>query len=339
MGKTLALATVLSIGLICNGADAADDFYKGKTIKITVGTAPVGGYDGHSRILARHLGRYIPGNPSIIVQNQPGGGGLQATNHIFVTAAKDGTEIGLFNRNTVLSGLLGIDQAKYKVEEFNWLGTTASFSNNAHLFVMTNAVPHKTIEDIRGDKLPSISIGNEGSALVRVLKEALGLNVRIIEGYKNDEIDLAFERGEIDGHTISWLSLMQRVPYWIEKGFARPMVQFGRSTRLPAIPDVPTARELAQGPENVALMLFAEAPLQMGYPFALPPGVPEDRVATLRKAFKDTLEDAEYRAEIEKAKLELTPKYGNEVQEIIAQISKSPAGAMQRYKKLLGAGG
>lgn len=336
--KILAILGAATMLLLAGstGARAADDFFKGKTIKLVCGCGTGAGYDNHARILSRHLPRHIAGAPVIVVQNLPAAGGLQVTNHIFTIAAKDGTEIGLFNRNTLLSGLLGIEQANFKIDEFNWLGTTASFSDNAHLFVVRNAIPHKTIDDLRSTALPPVTVGNAGTPLIHVLKEALGLNLKIVEGYTNNDLDPAFERGEIDGHAISWLSMMARAPHWIEKGYARPMVQFGRADRLPVLSNVPTARELSRGTEGLSLMLFAEAPLEMGYPFALPPGVPADRVALLRKAFRDTTEDEAYKADIAKLKLELTPKYGEEVQTIIAALTKSPPSVVKRYKELMG---
>ncbi len=333
--KILRVAAILLLAG-SSGAWAADDFYKGKTIKLLCGCGTGAGYDNHSRILSRHMPRHIPGEPNIIVQNLPAAGGLVATNHIFSISAKDGTEMGLFNRNTLLSGLLGIEQANYKIDQFNWLGTTASFSDNAHMFIVRDKVPHKTIEDMRNPALPAITVGNAGTPLIHVFKEALGLNLKIIEGYNNNDLDPAFERGEIDGHAISWLSMMARAPHWMDKGFARPVVQFGRADRLPIISHVPTARELTRGSESLALMLFAEAPLELGYPFALPPGVPAERVALLRKAFKDTTEDPKYIEEIQKIKLELTPKYGDEVQAIVGKLTQSPPSVVARYKALMG---
>jgi tripartite-type tricarboxylate transporter receptor subunit TctC len=321
---------------IADPAFAADDFYKGKTIRLQCGCSTGAGYDNHARILSRHMPKHIPGNPTIVVQNQPAAGGLATANHMFSVADKDGTEMGLLNRYTLLQSMLGVEQAKYKVEEFNWLGTTVSFSDNAHTFIVRADVAPKNIEDLRDPKAMPISVGNSGSALIRVIKEGLHVNMNIIEGYTNNDLDTAFERKEIDGHAISYLSMMLRAPQWIEKGFAKPMIQFGRETRLPQMPDVPTGRELARNPEDLALVRFAEAPLLIGYPFTLPPGVPADRVALMRKAFKDTMEDPDYRADVLKSKLELTPKYGDEVQAALSDMAKSPASAMKRYKDLLG---
>lgn len=317
----------------------ADDFYKGKTIKLTVAASANSGYTNHSRTLAKYIGRHLPGNPTVVVQGMPAAGGLVGVNYMFNNAARDGTEFGMLNRNALLSGVLGVEQAMFKAEEFTWLGTVASFSDNAHLYIIRNDLPHKSIEDMRGDKLPQVVVGNSGSALVRILKEALGFNIKIVEGYTNNDLDPAFERKEIDGHTISYLSMMLRVPHWIEKGFSRPVVQFGRTTRLPALPDVPTARELVQDREKLALILLTEAPLQIGYPFAMPPNVPADRVSIMRKGFRDTLEDPDYRSEIGKLQLELTPKFHEDVLAILKEINNAPAPAKKRYKELLDVGG
>lgn len=314
----------------------AQDFYKGKSVKLIVGAAAGGGYDSHSRLVSKHMSGHIPGNPNIVVMNMPAAGGLVATNHVYAIADKDGSSFGLFNRYSILAAVLGNEQARFKVEEFNWLGTPASYSDNAYLFVIRSALPQKTVEDLRNAN-PPLSVGNVGSAPVRVLKEALGLNLKIIEGYKgSNELDLAFERGEVDGHTVGYANMLSRQPEWLEKNFVRPMIQFGRIDRLPALKDVPTAREVARTPEDRALIEFTETPLLMAFPFAAPPGVPADRVAILRKAFKDTMDDKAYQADVAKQRLEYTPKYGEEVQAIIASMAKAPKSVIERYKEIVG---
>lgn len=313
----------------------AEDFYKSKTIKLTVAASPNSGYTNHSRALAQHIPRFIPGHPTIVVQNMPTAGGMVGLNYLFNNAARDGTELGMINRNALLSGVLGIEQAKFKAEEFTWLGTVASFSDNAHLYIIRADLPHQTIEDMRSNMQPQIVVGNSGSALVRILREGLGFNIKIIEGYTNNDLDPAFERKEVDGHTITYLSMMQRTPQWITQRFARPVVQFGRTTRLPELPDVPTARELVKDKDKLALILLTEAPLQIGYPFAMPPGVPADRVAIMRKAFLEVLADAAYKADIKKLKLELTPKFHEDVLAVINAINEAPASAKKKYRELL----
>jgi tripartite-type tricarboxylate transporter receptor subunit TctC len=332
----LALAASALFSVPGLSAVSAQDFYKGKSVKLIVGAAAGGGYDSHSRLVSKHMTHHIPGNPNIVVMNMPAAGGIVATNHVYAIADKDGASIGLFNRYSILAAILGNEQARFKVEEFNWLGTPASYSDNAYLFVIRAALPQKTVEDLRKAD-PPLSVGNVGSAPVRVLKEALGLNLKIIEGYKgSSELDLAFERGEVDGHTVGWANMLSRQPEWIEKGFVRPMIQFGRIDRLPALKDVPTAREVARTPEDRALIEFTETPLLMAFPFAAPPGVPADRVAILRKAFKDTMDDKAYQDDVAKQKLEFTPKFGEEVQEIIASMARAPKSVTDRYNEIVG---
>lgn len=316
-------------------AQPSSEFYKGKTIKLIVGASPVGGYNAHARLLARHMNRFIAGNPTIIVQNMPAGAGIAAANHVFNVSEKDGTEFGLFNRYAVVAPILGSEQAKFRSEEFNWLGTTAGYSNNAYVFVVRGDLPVTSIDELRKAN-PPLNVGNVGAAPIKVLQEALGLSLRVIGGYQSDALDIAFERGEVDGHTIGWQTMLSTRPHWIEKGIARPMIQFGRTERLPALSGVPTGRELTRTPSEREMLEFAEAPLLMGYPFALPPRVTVDRVALMRRAFADTMADAEFRADVAKASLEFSPKNGDEIQALIAGLAKVSPDVVQRYKAAAG---
>lgn len=316
-------------------AQPAGDFFKGKTVKLIVGASAVGGYNAYARLVSRHMGKHITGAPTMIVQNMPAGAGIAASNHVFNVSEKDGTEIGVFNRYAVVAPLLGTEQAKYKAEEFNWLGTPAGYGNNAYVFVIHGNLPHRTIDDLRKAN-PPLNVGNVGAAPIKVLQEALGLSLRVIGGYQADALDIAFERGEVDGHTIGWQTMQSTRPHWIEKGTARPVIQFGRTERLPALKDVPTGRELARTPEDRVLLEFVEAPLLIGYPFALPPRVPADRVALLRRAFEQTMAEAEFQAEVAKASLEFSPKTGNEIQALIAGLAKVSPTVIQRYKAAAG---
>lgn len=333
MLRTLSLAIITSC-LLLSPSFAQEDFYRGKSMKLIVGGSPTGGYNLNARTLARHMPKHIPGNPNIIVVNMPAGNGIAATNHLYNIADKDGTVFGLFNRYTVLLPILGTEQAKYKSEEFNWLGTTASYTDNAYLFVIRAKLPQTDVEAMRKAN-PPLNVGNIGAAPIEVINEALGLNLKIIHGYTGDNLDIAFENGEVDGHTIGYQTLLARKAYWLEKNIARPMIQFGRTGRHPALADVPTARELAKTPEQLATIEFVEAPLMIGYPFALPPGVPADRVAIMQKAFQDTMNDPEFQAEMIKQKLEFTPKDGKTIAELVAQLAKTPESVIKRYKALV----
>jgi len=331
--QTLALAALTAC--LLPSLAVAEDFYRGKTIKMVVGASATGGYNLYARTVARYMPQHIPGNPAIVVTNMPSGNGIAATNHVYNLADKDGTVFGLFNRYTILLPILGTEQAKYKPEEFNWLGTTASYSDNAYLFVIRAKLPQTDVASLRKAN-PPLNVGNVGAAPIEVINEALKLNLKIIHGYTGDNLDIAFENGEVDGHTTGYANLLARKAYWLEKGIARPMIQFGRETRLPALADVPTARELAQTPEQLAMIKFVEAPLMIGYPFALPPGVPKDRVAIMQKAFMDTMNDPEFKAELLKQSLEYTPKDGKAIADLVAQMGKTPASVIKRYKELTG---
>lgn len=334
MVRVFAAAVAAIVGaLSMNTSASAEDFYEGKSIKIIVSSAAGGSYDANARMLVAHWSRQIPGRPNIVVQFMPGANGLVATNHIYNIAAKDGLTVGLFNRNIVPAEILGNREARFKADKFNWLGTTASFADDAYLLIVAASVPHKTVEEMRKAK-PQVVIGNAGTAIVEVLNEALSLNLKIVDGYEKDALDLAFERGEVEGQSISWSAIQSRKQQWIETNFFRPVIQVGRTSRLPALTNVPTARELAKDPDARALIELAEAPMLMAYPFALPPGVPAERVALLQSAFEKTVHDPAYVSEIKAKKMEYSPRNGAELQGIISDIAKAPKSAIDRFNAL-----
>ncbi len=332
----ISIVVGVAVSLLSASAASAEDFYKGKQVRIVVSYAAGGGYDTIARLLQRYMPQYIAGNPTAIVVNMPGAGGLVAANHLANIAERDGVTIGVVNRFVPIMAVLGAEQAKFKADDFQWLGTTASYSDNSYLLVARADAPFRTAADLRSGKEPLI-IGDTGSDVPAILKEALGFNFKIITGYKgSDEMELAFERGEINGHTSGYQSILSRRPQWLEKGVIRPLVQFGRIDRLPALKDVPTARELAEGPENRALIEFAEIPLLMARPMLAPPGVPAERVELLRAAFDKTMADPGYLADSAKQQLEMSPKNGREVQEIVRGLARAPDAVKQRYLKALG---
>jgi tripartite-type tricarboxylate transporter receptor subunit TctC len=314
---------------------AADNFYEGRTIKIIVAGSVGGAYDIPSRAAAKYLPKYIPGKPTVIVQNMPAAGGMVGINHVYNVSAKDGTEIGVFNRNTILAPLAGIKEARYEIDKFNWLGTPASYKDDAQVFMIRSSLPQKTIDDLRTPGT-QLNIGNTGTAITDILPVALGLNIKVIRGYTSSNLNIALERGEVDGRTLAYANVVGIYPHWIKDKLMRFMIVFGHEKRFPALPDVPTARELARTPQERALVDLVEAPLSLGTPFALPPGVPQDRVALLRKAFMATMEDPEYKAEIAKAKMEYSPRSGQQIQEDLARLSKTPDDVLKTYRATVG---
>lgn len=329
-----ALAAAVLFGVAFADRAATEDFYQGKTIKIIVSSAAGGSYDANARVLAAHWVRHIPGNPKMIVQFMPGANGLVATNNVFNIVAKDGLTVGLFNRNIVPAEILGNSEARFKADKFNWLGTTASFADDAYVLFIRSTLPHRTVDDLRKAN-PAVVIGNAGTAIVHVLNDALGLNLKIVEGYEKDTLDLAFERGEVDGESLSYSAILSRKQHWIDKNFFRIMIQVGRTSRLAALADVPTARELAQEQDSRSLIELAESPMLMAYPFALPPGVPADRVSIMQASFTATVNDPVYVAEVKSKKMEYSPRSGSELQQIISDMAKAPKSAVERYNALV----
>lgn len=337
MPKSVKIWSVLV--LLATAATSADaqDFYHGKTLKIVVGSAAGTSYDSFARTLARQINKYIAGAPTIIVQNMPGAAGLTATNHLYNIAEKDGTVIGLLNRYTIVQSVIGNDRARYKAERFYWLGTPATFEDDPYIFVLRNSVRARTASEVRSAQKP-INVGNSGSAPVRILKDALGFNVKIIEGYEKNQVDAAFERGEIEAMGIGYQNLLSRHSNWLREKFVVPVVQFGSDERSAIFPDVPTAVELADTPEGRALIGFIEAPLSIAYPFAAPPTIVPERGATLRKAFAAAMADSDYKREIEKQKLAYSPKPGEVVEKTVLRLAEASASAIERYREVVGLG-
>jgi tripartite-type tricarboxylate transporter receptor subunit TctC len=329
-----ALTAVVCLG----GAVQAADFYAGKTITITTGGSPGGSYDTHTRTVAAYMGKHIPGNPSFVIQNNQAGHGIAAANHTFNAAKKDGTELGQFNRDALILALLGTDLTKFKLQEFNWLGSPASYNDNAHVLLIRGALPYKSVADIQKANAV-VSIGNKGDNHIPVAKETFLKSIKIVKGYTGDVINMALERGEIDGLSTGWSNVLRETPQWIKDNLARPIVQFGHEKRITALPDVPTARELAQTPDDLALVKFTELSLVLGFPFAAPPGIPADRLAMLRNAFNATMKDPDYAAAIKKIGLEYTPQTYETLGATILEATKASPDVLGRYKKITGDGG
>jgi tripartite-type tricarboxylate transporter receptor subunit TctC len=200
--------------------------------------------------------------------------------------------------------------------------------------VIKDALPYRDVAELRTSATP-LHVGNSGSPLVTLLKLGLHLNVKLIEGYGKSQLDLAFERGEVDGVGIAYANMLARHPTWIKDKIARPMIQFGRTARFSVFPDVPTAREVARDEEERGLIALAEASLLIAYPFALPPKVPTERVALVRKAFIETMRDPAYRADVIKGQLDYSPRDGDDIQATISSIASMPPAIIARYKEII----
>src|SRR5689334_5666053 len=251
--------------------DSAAEFYKkNNTIRVLASSEPGGGVDGYARLLAKHLGRFIPGNPSLVVQNMPGASGIVAANYLYNVARKDGTAIGSFQRQVPYTQLLGEQGPQFETAKFNWLGSLAG-EGSVCIANVTAAV--KTLDDLRNKELIMGGSGaNDTETVPALANNLLGAKMKIITGYPSaTAITLAMERGEVDGVCTSYASLLARNAHWFRD--KKVNILFQTSTRRdPAIPDVPLTSELATNPEDKALLEILDSRFLIGRPFALPPG-------------------------------------------------------------------
>src|SRR5690242_7943579 len=327
-------------------ADPVADFYQGRTITLVVGYGPSGGYDLVARMVARHLGRHIPGNPSIVVQNMPGAGSLRATNWLYAVAPRDGTVFGIFARDMPMLAILGVNRAAtFDPRKFTWLGSASDFSRDAYLLMVRSDAPARSIEDARRPGGPALvlggtAVGAAGSDVPIVLRDTLGLNVKLVEGYLDSgAIFLAVDRGELNGRTVDLSSMKSFRPAWMTPGGGmRPLVQFARATRHPEFADVPTARELARNDEGRALIELAELSYRITRPFAAPPDVPAERAKALQDAFMAVHKDAEYLAEAARLKMEISPIDSRAVLDTVDRIAAAPPSVLDYLRRLMTSG-
>jgi len=324
--------------------EAVSDFYKDKQLKLVVGYGTGGGYDVYARQLARYLGKYLPGAPAVIVQNMPGAGSLRAANFIYSVAPKDGTTIGTFSRNMPLMGLVGKNEnVQYDPRRFTWLGSSSSYANDAYVLFVRPDTPFRSIDDLRKPTdrplvLGGTAEGATGNDVPVILRDALGLNLKMITGYPDgNAIFLAVDRKEVDGRTVGMSAVQSSHPEWLKPGAMRTLVQFGRATRLPSLADVPTARELAPTEENRALIELAELPYSLARPYAAPPDIAADRASALQAAFLAAHRDALYLEEAAKLKIDVSPIDGAAVLAALDRIADAPPDVLAYIGKLLAA--
>jgi tripartite-type tricarboxylate transporter receptor subunit TctC len=325
-------------------ADTVADFYRGKQVKLIVGYGPGGGYDVYARLLARHLGRYIPGNPAVVVQNMPGAGSLRAANYIYMSAPKDGTVIGTFARDMPLLAILGNNpNVQFDTRKFTWLGSSSSYGNDAYLLMVRADAAVKSVEEARRPGGPPLVLGStaegaSGSDVPAVLRDALGLNIRMVLGYPDSAaLFLAVDRKELEGRTTGLSSVQSSKPEWLRPNSGMlVLLQFGRASRHPDFPNVPTARELARDENGRALIELTELPFLLSRPFVAPPDLPADRAKALQAAFLAVHDDAQYREEAGKFKVDISPIGGEEALRAIDRIAGAPPELRDYMRRILG---
>jgi tripartite-type tricarboxylate transporter receptor subunit TctC len=323
-------------------ADTVADFYRGKQVTLVVGYGTGGGYDIYARVLARYLGRHIPGSPNVIVQNMPGAGSLRAANYLYANAPKDGTQIGTFARDMPLLGILRQNpNVKFDPREYTWLGSSSSYGNDAYLLWVRNDSGFATIDDVMRPDGKKLIVGGTGEGATGndvslLLKDVLGLNLQLVTGYPDSGgLFLAIDRKELDGRFVGLSAVSSSKPDWLKTDSnMRVLMQFARQTRHPNYSYAPTARELATNDRARALIEIAEMPYLLSRPFVAPPGVPAERAKALEAAFLATHDDPEYLSEAKRLQLDISPIDGAAVLAILGRIAQAPAEVLDEMRQV-----
>jgi tripartite-type tricarboxylate transporter receptor subunit TctC len=328
--------TVLTFASLLFGvqakADSVADFYRGKQLTMVIGYGPGGGYDIYGRVVAKYLGKHLPGSPTVVVQNMPGAGSMRATNYLYEVAPKDGTVIGTFARNMPLIGLLKSNpNIRFDPRKFTWLGSPSTYGDDAYILWARKDTRFKNVADVVRDEEPRIVLGatgegGTGNDISLLLKDVLGLKIKLIPGYADSgAINIAIERKELDGRFVGISSLSSTKPDWLAPdSIVRPLLQFARRTRHPDYKNIPTARELAPDARSLALIEIAEMPYILSKPFAAPPGVPADRAEALQKAFMAAVADPDFIKESTRLGIDISPIDAQGVDELLERLSKEP---------------
>jgi tripartite-type tricarboxylate transporter receptor subunit TctC len=320
-------------------AQAIAQFYKGRTVTLLIPTAPGGINNLAGRLVARHLGRFIPGNPSIIAQNKQAGGGLALANSFARDAPKDGATIAILQRGIAQLAIQGDPSATFDPLALTWLGSLSSFATDAYILIVNARHPAKIVADLAPPAPPALIGGDDpGSTnltFALVARDALKLNIEVKDGFAGAPgMFFAMMQGDLDGQVIGLNSIMANQAALWNAHEVRVLLQFGRKTRHPLLRDVPLASELTKDPAALAVIAFTEAPLYMALPFLAPAGIPADRAAALRAGFMAMVKDKDFLADAEKAKLDITPIDGNAVSDIIVKMAATPKDVIARYNKM-----
>ncbi len=328
---------VIGFWFSVDGALCADDFYKGKTIRIIVGGSAGGGFDTYSRMMARHMGKHIPGNPAIMVENMTGAGTLIAAKYLHSSAKPDGLAFGIFNGALILARALGMKGIDFDVRELEYLGvpvqdsTVCALRKESGVMNIDQWLATKTPVKIGG-----LSPGNSTSDVPRLLRAALDLPIQVVDGYKGTaEIRLAADAGEVHGGCWAWESVKVTWAKAVQSGEVTPVVQV-TAKKIPDLPNVPLALELAKTEEaRTLLKAGAVDPSAIVRVYVTTPRTPKDRLQILRRAFMNTLTDPDFVSEMKKSNLDINPLTGEEVKKIVDSLFKLNPALLSKLAKIL----
>lgn len=329
--RAFMLAPLLSMAAPAH-ADSVSDFYTGKNIDLIISTGVGGGLDANARMVARHLGEHIPGKPSIVPRNMPGAGHVKATNYMYNQAPRDGTAIGAILPSFILHALIDGRGVEYDASRFNWLGSSDVDNMNVYVLATTGVT---SIEDARNKEVLMGGTGAGSYTIVfpRLMNNLLGTKFKIVPGYKStSQIHLAMESGEVEGRAGNFFSsLKSRNPDWLRDKKINLIAQIGEK-RDPEFKDVPLLQEAAKDEDAKRIIRLFSAEIAMGRAYLTTPGVPEDRLAALRKAFNETMKDPEFLAEAQKARIEVRPLEADKLKAIADEIASTPKPLLEKAK-------
>jgi tripartite-type tricarboxylate transporter receptor subunit TctC len=330
------LAGIVALSIAGGQPSRAQDFYQGKTITFIVGASPGGSLDTYTRLIGRYLGTHVPGNPSVIVENMPGAGSLVAANHVYNLAKPDGLTIAGFAAAVVLQQVMGNQAAQFDGRKFGWIGTPILYHS---ICVMREESGIKTMDDWLAAKRPPI-IGGMGpgagpSDTPRILDAAIGLPLKLVDGYGGGAaVRLALERGEIDGYCGSWQDVRRVWQEAIKAGKFAVVLQASVDSS-PELTQVPLAIQYAKSEEAKQLITVNDTIHGFEFVYATPPGVPTDRLQSLRKAFMETLRSPELAQEAAKSGQEINPVDGGTIEKKLGALYDLPASTVAKLKQVL----
>jgi tripartite-type tricarboxylate transporter receptor subunit TctC len=333
-----ALAGTLAGAMALAAAAQADvaDFYKGKQVTLNVGAGEGGGFGLYARILSKHFGKHVPGNPTIVVQHMQGGGGVKAANFMYNVAPQDGSVIHAPVSSIVEDQMLRPKSVRFDGSKFHWIGSTADLPTE---FGVWNTAPAQTLDAM---KTTQVVIGAPSGysflyRMPKLMNELLGTKFKIIIGYKGSrDVDLAMERGEVQGRAVGWSSAVARTAKWYKEGKVKSIVQYGPKP-VPELTaaGVPRMIDLVKSPEEKKIVSFLYSFMLIGRAALAPPGVPKDRVAALIAAFEKTQADPEFKAELAKRKLPQNPSTAKEIQDFVNDMVATPKTLVAKISKLV----
>ncbi|MEA2906734.1 MAG: hypothetical protein QOI12_4121 [Alphaproteobacteria bacterium] len=327
----LACCVILGMGAPALAQADVADFYKGKTLRIIVGIGVGSGYDINARALARHLGKHIPGNPTVIVQNQPGAGSLTMTNQLYAAGPFDGTAIGASFNGLPTAPLLQPAGVRFEAVKLNWIGST---NREAQVMYVWHTAPIMTLADL---KTTEMIVGAQAPGSTQydypmLAQHLFGMKFKVITGYEaTPKIHLAMERGEVHGTFANWSTLKAISADWLTEKKVRLLAQWNLQPH-PEMPGVPMVLDVAKTEAEKQALHLALARLEFGRPFFMPPNVPKERVTAVRRAFDAAMKDQEFLAEAEKLKIEIDPLSGEQVADLIEQLYRTPPDTVARVR-------